>query len=415
MNLTDIQELDSIDPFAEHREQFQLPENKIYLDGNSLGAMTNATEARLQDVIKQQWSQDLINSWNDHNWVSLPQTVGEKIAHLIGAEPEQTICCDSISVNLFKALTAALTIVQAQDSERTVVLSTKDNFPTDLYMVQGVSQFLGQHRCQLKLVAEGELEQHINSKTALVLATEVNFRTGRRLDAKQLVANAHENGALVILDLAHSAGAMPVYLDDWQVDFAVGCTYKYLNGGPGAPAFIYAAKRHHNAMSQPLSGWFGHARPFDFSPKYEPAKGIQQMLTGTPSVLAMAAVDAALDVFRGVNLEKLREKSLQLSDVFHQLLKTHDLDDVLQPIFPEQRSERGSQLSYHYEHAYGLCQALIQRGVVADFRAPNYIRFGFTPLYNSFEDIWQAAEQLRQVLAEKEHLDPRWQQRNTVT
>lgn len=415
MNLTDIQELDIIDPFAKHREQFQLPENKVYLDGNSLGIMTKATETRLQNVIQQQWSQDLINSWNDHNWVNLPQTVGEKIAHLIGAEPEQTICCDSISVNLFKALTAALTIVQTQDPERAVVLSTKDNFPTDLYMVQGVAQFLGQHRCQLKLVDESELEQHINSKTALVLATEVNFRTGRRINAKQLVANAHENDALVILDLAHSAGAMPVHLDDWQVDFAVGCTYKYLNGGPGAPAFIYAAKRHHKTMSQPLSGWFGHARPFDFSPEYEPAAGIQQMLTGTPSVLAMSAVDAALDVFKGVSLEKLREKSLQLSDVFHQLLKTHDLDDVLQPIFPKQRSERGSQLSYHYEHAYGLCQALIQRGVVADFRAPNYIRFGFTPLYNSFEDIWQAAEQLRQVLAENEHLDPRWQQRNTVT
>ena len=415
MNLTDIQELDSIDPFAKYREQFQLPADTVYLDGNSLGAMTKATEQHLQHVIKQQWSHDLISSWNEHNWVNLPQTVGEKIARLIGAEPEQTICCDSISVNLFKALAAALSLAQTQSSERTTVLSTKDNFPTDLYMVQGLSHFLGQHRCQLKLVEENELQQHIDDKTAVVLATEVNFRTGRRLDAKQLVASAHEKGALVILDLAHSAGAMPVHLDDWQADFAVGCTYKYLNGGPGAPAFIYAAKRHHKSMQQPLSGWFGHSRPFDFSPEYEPAEGIQQMLTGTPSVIAMAAVDSALDVFKQVNLEKLREKSLQLADVFHQSLQDHDLDKTLELISPQQREQRGSQLSYHYEHAYGLCQALIQRGVVADFRAPNYIRFGFTPLYNSFEDIWQATEQLQQVIAAKEHLDPRWQSRNTVT
>ncbi|RUO68360.1 kynureninase [Idiomarina ramblicola] len=415
MNLTDVQALDNRDPLAEYREQFKLPENTIYLDGNSLGAMTTATEKHLQHVISQQWSQDLISSWNEHNWIHLPQTVGEKIARLIGAGPEQTICCDSISVNLFKALAAALALAQSHDSERNIVLSTKDNFPTDLYMVQGISHFLGQHRCQLKLVEESELQQHIDDKTAVILATEVNFRTGRRLDAKPLVTAAHEKGALVILDLAHSAGAMPVHLDNWRADFAVGCTYKYLNGGPGAPAFIYAAKRHHKAMTQPLSGWFGHARPFDFTPDYQPAGGIQQMLTGTPSVIAMAAVDSALDVFEQVNLDTLREKSLQLGDVFHQLLKEHNLDKTLTLISPQQREERGSQLSYHYEHAYGLCQALIQRGIVADFRAPNYIRFGFTPLYNSFEDIWRATEQLRQVIAEKEHLDPRWQQRNPVT
>lgn len=415
MNLTDIQELDNIDPFAKYREQFQLPPNKIYLDGNSLGAMTKATAEQLQNVIQQQWSQGLISSWNEHNWIHLPQTVGEKIARLIGAAPEQTICCDSISVNLFKALSAALSIVQNQDSDRTVVLSTKDNFPTDLYIVQGISRFIGEHRCQLKLVDESELEQHIDHNTAVVLATEVNFRTGRRLDAKQLVTRAHEKGALVVLDLAHSAGAMPVHLDEWHADFAVGCTYKYLNGGPGAPAFIYAAKRHHSTMTQPLSGWFGHARPFDFTPEYEPAAGIKQMLTGTPSVLALAAVDAALDVFKSISLEKLREKSLQLGDVFHQLLKTHELDDMLQPIFPEQREERGSQLSYRCEHAYGLCQALIERGVVADFRAPDYIRFGFTPLYNSFEDIYRSVEQLQQVIIKEEHLDQRWKNRNTVT
>lgn len=415
MNLTDVQELDSIDPFARHREQFQLPVNKVYLDGNSLGAMTKATAARLQQVIQQQWSQDLISSWNEHNWINLPQGVGEKIARLIGAQPEQTICCDSISVNLFKALAAALAIAQRQDSDRNIVLSTKDNFPTDLYMVQGISQFVGEHRCQLKLVDESELEQQIDDKTAVVLATEVNFRTGRRLDAKQLITSAHSQGVLVILDLAHSAGAMPVHLDDWEADFAVGCTYKYLNGGPGAPAFIYAAKRHHKNMSQPLSGWFGHARPFDFTPDYEPATGIQQMLTGTPSILAMAAVDSALEAFENVDIEKLREKSLQLTEVFHQLLEAAALGSSLKLISPQQREQRGSQLSYRYEHAYGLCQALIQRGVIADFRAPNYIRFGFTPLYNSFEDIWQAIEQLKQVIEAKEHLDPRWQSRNTVT
>lgn len=415
MNRTDLQDLDRDDPLAIYREQFQLPANKVYLDGNSLGAMTKATEAHLQQVIKQQWSQDLISSWNQHNWIQLPLTVGEKIARLIGAGPDQTICCDSISVNLFKALAAALSIAQADDSERVVVLSTKDNFPTDLYMVQGIAKFLGEHRCQLKLVEESELQQHIDESTAVVLATEVNFRTGRRLDAKELVKSAHAKGALVILDLAHSAGAMPVHLDEWQVDFAVGCTYKYLNGGPGAPAFIYAATRHHAGVSQPLSGWFGHARPFDFTPDYEPAPGIQQMLTGTPSVLAMAAVDKALEVFADVDLSELREKSLKLAEVFHQLLKEHELDSALHVITPLERDERGSQLSYHYEHAYGLCQALIERGVVADFRAPNYIRFGFTPLYNSFADIGHAIDQLREVIAAEEHLDPRWQNRNSVT
>ncbi|MDV6315630.1 kynureninase [Idiomarina sp. HP20-50] len=415
MNLTDIRELDSIDPFASYREQFQLPENKVYLDGNSLGAMTKATATRLQHVIQQQWSHDLISSWNDHNWIHLPLTVGEKIGRLIGAEPGQTICCDSISVNLFKALAAALSLVQSLDSERNIVVSTKDNFPTDLYMVQGVAQFIGEHRCQLKLVEESELEQHIDDKTAVVLATEVNFRTGKRLNAKQLASSAHEKGALVILDLAHSAGAMPVHLDDWHADFAVGCTYKYLNGGPGAPAFIYAAKHHHKAMAQPLNGWFGHARPFDFTPEYEPAEGIQQMLTGTPSVIAMAAVDEALNAFKNVSLEKLREKSLQLSDVFHQSLKDHNLDTTLELISPQQREQRGSQLSYYFEHAYGLCQALIQRGVIADFRAPNYIRFGFTPLYTSFEDVWHAAEQLQQVIKAEEHLASEWQHRNSVT
>lgn len=415
MNLTDLQELDSIDPFAKYREQFQLPDDKVYLDGNSLGVMTKATATRLQQVIQQQWSQDLISSWNEHDWVHLPETVGEKIAGLIGAAPGQTICCDSISVNLFKALAAAISIAQNQNSERTVVLSTIDNFPTDLYMVQGLSRFIGQHRCQLKLVEENELEQHIDETTAVVLATEVNFRTGRRLNAKHLVECAQEKGALVILDLAHSVGAMPVYLDDWHADFAVGCTYKYLNGGPGAPAFIYAAKRHHGTMTQPLSGWFGHARPFDFSPDYQPAAGIRQMLTGTPSIIAMAAVDEALNAFKDVDLEKLREKSLQLTEVFHQLLQAAELDNTLELLSPQQREQRGSQLSYRFEHAYGLCQALIQRGVIADFRAPNYIRFGFTPLYTSFEDLWQSVRQLQQALQAEEHLAPEWQNRNTVT
>lgn len=410
-----VLELDNNDPIGFARDRFYIPSGKVYLDGNSLGLMSHDTHARVAEVTNRQWGKDAITSWNKHNWIGLPQRVGEKIAPLVGAAPGQVICCDSISVNLFKALAASLTLTQSAQPQKNQVLSTPDNFPTDLYMVQGLQQLLGQQRCELVLAEESQLADAITDTTAVVLVTEVNFRTGRRLDVETLIAKAHAAGAMVIVDLAHSAGVLPVDLDAWQADFAVGCTYKYLNGGPGAPAFIYAAERHHAKLQQPLVGWMGHANPFEFAPDYSPAPGISQFLGGTPPVLSMSAVDAALDAFKGVNLGQLRFKSMQLSELFHDLVVQFELTSELTLIAPEDPNQRGSQLSYESEHAYGICQALIERYVVADFRSPNYLRVGFAPLYNSFHDVYLAVQALADVIESKAHLSERWQQRNAVT
>lgn len=411
MHADDIKRLDASDPLASLREQFCLPDGVVYLDGNSLGPLTHATQARVAEVTQTQWGEHLITSWNRHGWIDMPQQVGDKIGGLIGAARGQVICCDSISVNLFKVLATALQMRPG----RSQILSTQDNFPTDLYMAEGMQQLLGAQRCELVLSEEADLAGAISEETAVVMVTEVNFRSGQRLDIEALTAIAHQYGALIVVDLAHSAGVMPVTLDQWNVDFAVGCTYKYMNGGPGAPAFLYAAERLHADIRQPLCGWMGHANPFDFTSVYQPAPGIKAFLAGTPPVISMSAVDAALDAFSGVSMQSLRQKSMQLSTLFHDLITQYELTSTLQLISPAQAEQRGSQLSYHSEHAYGICQALIEQGIIADFRAPNYLRFGFAPLYNSFADIWQAARVLRDLVASDAHLDARWQQRNAVT
>lgn len=406
---------DQADPLAAKRGLFKIPKDTVYLDGNSLGLLTHKTAERVQAVLEQQWGEDAIKSWNQHDWVHLPEIVGDKIAPLIGAEAGQVICCDSISVNLTKALSAAL----QKQKGRNQVISTEDNFPTDLYMVQGLSQLLGEQRCQLQMVDETTLcaspADVIDESTAVVLLTEVNFRTGRRLPIQKLIAHAHKVGALVIVDLAHSAGAMPVELDAWQADFAVGCTYKYLNGGPGAPAFIYVAKRHLAGLQQPLTGWFGHAQPFAFDPIYAPSQSIKQMLSGTPAVLSMSAVDAALDCFADVDLAQLREKSLALSELFLELLEDLGLAHEFDCISPRNQAERGSQLSFAHPEAYAICQALIEAKVIADFRAPNYLRVGFTPLYTSYSDIGRAIERLAKIMREQSYRAPQFQQRHAVT
>ena len=403
--------LDAQDPLAFVRTEFQQPEGVIYLDGNSLGMMPKIAQQRVNEVTQQQWGQDLITSWNKHQWIDLPAKIGDRIGKLVGAAKGQTVCADSISVNLFKTLAAAL---KMQHGRKTII-STKDNFPTDLYMVQGLEDLLGAKQCQLQMVEEDQLMDAVNDDTATLMVTEVNFRTGRRLDIPKLVKAAHEKGALVILDLAHSAGILPVQLDNWQVDFAVGCTYKYLNGGPGAPAFVYAAKRHHNAMQQPLYGWMGHSEAFDFSPQYYPAQDIRQMLVGTPSIISMSAVDAALDVYDKTNIKDIRAKSMQMTDLFLEMITTSKHCKPLRCISPVQASERGSQLSFEFEHAWGLCQALIARGIIADFRAPNYIRFGFAPLYNSFEQIGMAVNAIEDIMKDKIYLETEFQTKNKVT
>ena len=394
MNFDEIITLDKADPLAKKRLEFELPANTIYLDGNSLGALPKSVKSRVAEVVSQQWGNDLIKSWNSHNWIDLPIKVGEKIAPLIGAEKGQVICCDSISVNLFKLLCSALKL----NSERSVVLSTKDNFPTDLYMVQGLSDLLGPDLCQLQMVEEQNIQQHLTESVAVLLLTQVNFRTGKVLDMAKLTQFAHDKGILVIWDLAHSAGALPVELDECEVDFAVGCGYKYLNGGPGSPAFLYVAKRHQQGVKQPLSGWMGHAKPFAFDAKYHPSANINQFQCGTPSVISMSALDAALDVWQDVNMLQIRNKSEALAAVFIKLINMNECLSELILCSPKIAQQRGSQLAFSHDAAFAICQALIEKGVIADFRAPNILRFGFTPLYTSFEDVWKAVTTLVNIV-----------------
>jgi len=404
MNFEQIIALDKADPLAKKRLEFDLPANTIYLDGNSLGALPKSVKARVSEVVSQQWGNDLIKSWNSHSWIDLPIKVGEKIAPLIGAGQGQVICCDSISVNLFKLLCSALTL----NSERSVVLSTKDNFPTDLYMVQGLSDLLGPDLCQLQMVAEQDILENLTESVAVLLLTQVNFRTGKLLDMAKLTQLAHDKGILVIWDLAHSAGALPVELDKCEADFAVGCGYKYLNGGPGSPAFLYVAKRHQTLARQPLSGWMGHAKPFAFDPLYAPATTINQFQCGTPSVISMSVLDAALDVWQNVSLLQVRKKSEALADVFLELIKMNTCLHNLVLCSPDVAKQRGSQLAFSHDDAFAICQALIEKGVIADFRAPNILRFGFTPLYTSFEDVWLAVATLADIVESEMYKKPRF-------
>ncbi|MCC5880303.1 MAG: kynureninase [Idiomarina sp.] len=407
---TDAGLLDQQDSLSSLRSKFSLPEGMIYLDGNSLGPLPKAVKSRVDQVMTEQWGNSLITSWNKHQWINLPQRTGDRIGALIGAAPGQTLCCDSISINLFKVLAVAL-----QLRPGTVVLSTEDNFPTDLYMVQGLRDLFSARSIELKLVAESELTASINNDVAAVLVTHVNFRTGALLDIEQLTAKAHACHAAMIVDLAHSAGALPVALDAWQVDFAVGCTYKYLNAGPGAPAFLYVAKRHLGKAAQPLYGWMGHADAFAFSPSYQPAQDISQYLTGTPSILAMSAVDAALDVFAQTNMQAIRDKSMQLGMVFQSEIARRGLDQYLTLMSPSAPQARGSQISYAHPHAYAICQALIADGVIGDFRAPDYLRLGFTPLYTSFADVFMAVDRLERIMQDEVYLEDKFQRRQKVT
>lgn len=397
----DAQAMDATDPLAHKRAEFDLPDSVTYLDGNSLGCLPGAVRARVTEVVDQQWGTDLIKSWNMHGWIDLPVLTGEKIARIIGAAPGQVISCDSISINLFKLLSAALGL----QSGRRVVLSQQDNFPTDLYMVQGLSDLLGAHRCQLLTVPADELEQHLTDEVAVLMLTHVNFRSGYIHDMQRLTELAHHKGILVIWDLAHSAGVLPLQLDQCQVDFAVGCTYKYLNAGPGAPAFLYVATRHLPTVTQALSGWMGHLSPFQFSAEYAGAPGIEKFLTGTPPVISMSALDAALDVFNNVNMQDVRHKSIQLTELFVTLAAQMPALAALSLASPVDAQQRGAQLAWRHPHAYAICQALIAEGVIGDFRAPDILRLGFSPLYLRYEDIWRSVQVLANIME-----TGRWQQ-----
>jgi kynureninase len=397
---------DAADPLAVYRERFSLPEGIIYLDGNSLGALPKATPGKLQEVIQKEWGGGLIRSWNDAGWFAMAGRVGARIAPLIGAAPHEVIACDSTSVNLFKLIAAALRMRPG----RKVVLSEPGNFPTDLYMVAGLE---AQGLAKRRLAERGALTEALDADVALLLLTHVHYKTGALHDLAALTRAAHDAGALVLWDLSHTTGALPVDLRAAKADFAVGCGYKYLCGGPGAPAFAFVAERHHDDLAQPLTGWFGHAEPFAFSDEYQAAPGIDRLQCGTPPVLGLAALEVGVDLIAEIGVARLYQKSQALSEFFLASLET--LGVGLELASPPLAAERGSQLSFRHPHAYAICQALIACGVIGDFRDPDVLRLGFAPAYLSFADMAAAARHLAEVLARGAWRRPEFNKRAAVT
>jgi kynureninase len=401
---------DRADPLAAWRDAFVLPEGVIYLDGNSLGALPKAVQARVAEVVRGEWGDSLIRGWMAHGWIDLPRRTGDRIARLIGARPGEVMVADSTSINLFKLVVAALRLRPG----RPVVLSEAENFPTDLYIAQGAAEALGEGR-RLELVPRPRLVDSIGSETALVMLTHVDFKSGALHDMAGITRAAQAKGALVLWDLSHSVGALPVDLNGANADLAVGCGYKYLNGGPGAPAFGFVATRHQAAIDQPLTGWLGHAQPFDFSTRFEPAEGIARLLCGTPPVLSLAALDCALELWDRIDMTALRAKSMAMTTLFAELVEARCAGHGLALASPRDAAMRGSQVSFRHAEGYAIVQALIARGVIGDFRAPDLLRFGFAPLYLRFVDVWDAVEHLVQVLKTREWDRPAHRQRAAVT
>ncbi len=423
VSLADCEVLDQQDPLRALREQFDLPPGVIYLDGNSLGVLPRATPARLAQAVAQEWGQGLIRSWNSAGWFTLPQRVGDKIAQLIGAGAGEVVAADSTSINLYKVLTAALHMAAADTPHKKRIVSERSNFPTDLYIAEALCQERGY---TLTLVEPQEIEAALQDDVAVLMLTHVNYRTGAMHDMAALTAKAHARGILCVWDLAHSTGAVPVHLHAAQADFAVGCGYKYLNGGPGAPAFVWVHPRHTDRFWQPLAGWWGHAAPFEFTPDYRPAPGITRYQCGTQPILSLTALDCGLDTLLAAEalggMAAVRRKSLALTGLFMQLVRTRLHGQGFGIATPENESQRGSQVSLtRNEGAYAIVQALIARGVIGDFRAgdggqhPDILRFGLTPLYIGYADVWHAVEHLRQVMASGEWREARFARKNAVT
>jgi kynureninase len=410
MTRDDALALDRADTLAGFRSRFALPDGILYLDGNSLGALPKATPARLAAIIAEEWGEGLIRSWNRHGWIDMPRRIGDKIGRLIGASPGEVMVADSTSVNLFKLIAAALRL----RPERRVIVSERENFPTDLYVAQGLIELLGS-RHELRLVTPETLDAALGDEIALVLLTHVNYRSGRMHDMAAVTRRVHGCGALMLWDLAHSAGALPVELGACDADLAVGCGYKYLNGGPGAPAFLYVAQRLQDSFRSPLTGWLGHAAPFDFDPLYRPAPGIASAIVGTPPILSLAALEIGIDLALEADLAQVRAKSLALARLFVERVTASCAGFGLTLASPSRDAERGSQICYAHPEGYAIMQALIARGVIGDFRAPDILRFGFTPLYTSFADVFDAVEILRAVLASGEWDRPEFKRRAAVT
>ena len=407
MELDQARQLDSADPLAFARTRFQLPEGRIYLDGNSLGALPAATPASLLDTAERQWGMDLIASWNQHDWIDWPTRMAAKLAPIVGAKPSELLIADSTSVCLFKLLAAA---ARARPGRKTI-LSQEANFPTDLYVAQGLCEMLD---LNLRAVRADEVMNAIDEDTAAVSLTHVDYRSAAIYDMPLVSEAAHDAGALTIWDLSHSAGAIELDLDGSGCDLAVGCGYKYLNGGPGAPAFIYVAEQLQDDLRNPIQGWMGHQDPFAFEDDYRPVEGISRFLTGTPSILAMAALDAGISTFDGISMSDAQEKSRKLSQLFITEVEERCGKEV-RLASPREPALRGSHVVFSHKDGYSVMQALIARGVIGDFRAPDLMRFGFTPLYNSFAEIVAAAEILEHVLKTKEWDQPRFKTRAKVT
>ena len=400
---------DAADPLSGVRSRFSLPEGRLYLDGNSLGALPRVAADAVRNAVDREWGDDLIASWNKHGWIGLPQMVGSKVARLVGAAADEVVAADSVSVNLFKLAAAALGVSPG----RRVVVTEAGDFPTDLYILQGLAGM--RPDVELRVVAPGGIEAALDERVAVVLLSHVHYRTGAVRGMAGLNAAMRRAGALSLWDLSHSAGVLDVDLNRDGADLAAGCGYKYLNGGPGAPAWLFVARRHQAALRNPLSGWMGHARPFEFSDDYAPAAGIDRWLCGTPPVLSLSALNAALDVFAGVDMGTARAKAGALGDLFIERVEARCGGKGLTLACPRDGAARGGQVSFSHPNGWAIMQNLIARGVVGDFRAPDIIRFGFSPLYVRFTDVWDSVEILGEILDSESWRDPRFETVAAVT
>ena len=418
----DLIEADKNDVLASFRGRFSLPEGIIYLDGNSLGPLPLGAAERAAEVINNEWAQGLIGSWNTAGWFEMPSRLGDKLSKLIGGKDGETVVTDTTSLNFFKAIASAVRIQQQDAPGRRVILSERDNFPTDIYIAEGISDFLnsvneetGEHY-EVRLIDENlSLEEALDDSVAVLALSHVNYRTGAMWDMHEVTAQAHAAGALAIWDLAHAAGAVSVDLNGANADYAVGCTYKYLNGGPGSPAFIWVNARHQGRFWQPLTGWWSHAAPFEMADSYTAANDVRRFLCGTQPITSMALIECGLDVSLDADMKQVRTKSLALTDLFIALVNERCGEFGLELITPVNHAERGSHVSFQHPEGYAIIQALIARGVIGDYREPEVMRFGITPLYHSYTDIWDAVEILRDILETRAWDVPAYRNRNAVT
>lgn len=414
--------LDQQDPLDSFREQFLLPDGVLYLDGNSLGPLPVGATERAAEVVTTEWGQGLIRSWNSAGWFEMPTRLGDKLGRLLGAHPGETVVTDTTSLNLFKALASALRIQQVDGPGRRVIITERDNFPTDIYIAEGLADLLNSVGAEsgttyeVKLVDnESELRAALGGDTAVVSLSHVNYRTGSMWDMAAINEAVHQAGALAIWDLAHAAGAVPVELNASNADYAVGCTYKYLNGGPGSPAFIWVNARHQDRFWQPLSGWWSHAAPFEMAQSYAPANDVRRFMCGTQPITSMAMVETGLDISLSADMNLLRAKSLELTDLFIELVETRCAGYGLTLVTPREHAQRGSHVSFQHPGGYAIMAALIDRGVIGDYREPEVLRFGITPLYLSRTDIWDSVEILREVLHTGSWQHEEYSVRNAVT